>query len=135
MSNDYPRSHRVADYIQRELALLVRNELKDPRVSPMLTISSVEVTRDLSSAKVYYTLLDEAEQQDTQTALVNAAGFLRKSLARIMRTRTVPTLRFYYDDSAARGAHMSSVIADAMASNTTRADDDDLTGTSDAEKL
>lgn len=135
MSNDYPRSHRVADYIQRELALLVRNELKDPRVSPMLTISSVEVTRDLSSARVYYTLLDDSEQQDTQTALVNAAGFLRKSLARVMRTRTVPTLRFYYDDSVARGAHMSSVIADAMASNTTPADDDDLSDLPDAGKI
>lgn len=136
MPNEYPRSHRVADYIQRELSELIRSEVKDPGLSPMLTLSSVEVSRDLSTAKVYYSLLDSNEQAETQQALVRATGFLRRQLAKRMQTRSVPTLRFYHDDSAERGAHMSKLIAEAVASNTTAADErpaDDysLDGTAD----
>ncbi len=119
MPNDYPRSHRVADFIQRELSGLIRTELKDPRISPMLTIASVEVTRDLSVAKVYFSLFDPEERKETQDALARASGFLRRQLARQMNTRSVPQLRFHYDDSAERGAHMSALIADAVATNTT----------------
>ncbi len=119
MPSDYPRSHRVADFIQRELSGLIRNEVKDPRLSPMMTISSVEVSRDLAVAKIYYSVFDTEERDDTQQALDSSAGFLRQKLARQMKTRSVPQLRFYYDDSAERGAHMSALIADAVASNTT----------------
>jgi len=117
--SDYPRSHRVADFIQRELSGLIRNELKDPRLSPMLTIASVEVSRDLAIAKIYFSVFDATEREPSQQALDSASGFLRKLLARQMKTRSVPQLRFYYDDSAEHGAHMSSVIAHAVASNTT----------------
>ncbi len=119
MPSDYPRSHRVADFIQRELSGLIRNEIKDPRLSPMMTIASVEVSRDLAIAKIYYSVFDAEERDDTQQALDSAAGFLRQKLARQMKTRSVPQLRFFYDDSAERGAHMSALIADAVASNTT----------------
>lgn len=119
MPSDYPRSHRVGDFIQRELAGIIARDVKDPRVSKMLTISAVEVSRDLSVAKVYYSLFNAEEQADTQTALVSASGFLRNQLARQMNTRSVPQLRFFFDDSAERGAHMSALIADAVASNTT----------------
>jgi len=105
----------VGDFIQRELAGIITREVKDPRLSPMLTISGVEVSRDLSVAKVYYSLFDAEEQKDTQTALVSASGFLRNQLARQMNTRSVPQLRFFFDDSAERGAHMSALIADAVA--------------------
>ena len=132
MTSDYPRSHRVADFIQREIAGLIRTEIKDPRISPMLTIASVEVSRDLSVAKIYFSLFDPEERKETQAALERASGFLRRQLARQMNTRSVPILRFYYDDSAERGAHMSAVIADAVASNTTA--DDDVTDGDDAQK-
>lgn len=121
-SSDYPRSHRVADHIQRELSELIRTSLRDPRVSPMLTLSSVEVSSDLSSAKIYYTLFDAEEQAETHAALVRATGFLRRQLARQLNTRTVPQLRFYYDDSSARGARMSALIDSAVQSNTTEAE-------------
>ena len=94
----------------------------------MLTVASVEVSRDLSVAKVYYALFDPEERAETQGALERASGFLRRQLARQMNTRSVPQLRFYYDDSAERGAHMSALIADAVATNTTddvEPDDDD----------
>ena len=119
MPSDYPRSHRVADYIQRELSGLIRSELKDPRLSPMMTISSVEVSRDLSMAKIYFSVFDVTERDPTHEALRSSSGFLRRRLARLMRTRTVPELRFHYDDSAEKGAHMSALIADAVSTNTT----------------
>ena len=128
MPSDYPRSHRVADYIQRELSVLIRGELKDPRLSPMMTISSVEVSRDLSVAKVYFSVFDSAEKVPTLEALASASGFLRKQLARRMQTRSVPQLRFYYDDSAEHGAHMSALIADAVSTNTTDNEQGDIIG-------
>lgn len=123
MPNEYPRSHRVADFLQRELAEVIRSELKDPRISPMLTISSVDVTRDLSVAKIYYTVMDSAERLETEAALKRATGFLRRHLAQTLNTRSVPQLRFYYDDSNERGAYMSALIDKAVASNTTRDDE------------
>jgi len=125
MAKANPRQHRIADYIQRELSLLIRNELKDPRVSPMLTLASVEVSSDLSNAKIYYSLFDSEERADTQAALDKAAGFLRRKLAAAMTTRSVPQLRFYYDDSAEQGAKLSALIDDAMATNTTQGDEPD----------
>lgn len=127
MPSDYPRSHRVADFIQRELSVLIRNELKDPRLSPMLTIASVEVSRDLAVAKIFFQVFDKEEREPSQEALNSASGFLRRQLARQMKTRTVPQLRFYYDDSAEKGAEMSALIASAVASNTTVDEQDDGT--------
>lgn len=127
MPNDFPRSHRVADFIQRELAELIRTEIKDPRVSSMVTVSSVEVSRDLGTAKIHYTIMNpqEGEREETQKALKSAAGFLRRKLAPRLNTRSVPELRFYYDDSIERGAHMSALIADAVATNTTDDESED----------
>jgi len=125
-SDDYPRSHRVADFIQRELSGMIRTEIRDPRVSPMLTIASVEVSRDLSVAKVYWSVLDAGEKEETTAALKRASGFLRRRLAQEMQIRSVPELRFHHDDSAERGAHMSALIADAVATNTTSEDTDDI---------
>jgi len=121
MPKDFPRSHRVADFIQRELAELIRTEIKDPRVSSMVTVSSVEVSPDLGTAKVHYTIMnaEPGEREATDKALKNAAGFLRRKLAPRINTRSVPQLRFYYDDSIEHGAHMSALIADAVATNTT----------------
>jgi len=121
MANDFPRSHRVADFIQRELSELIRSEIKDPRVSSMVTVSSVEVSRDLGTAKVHYTIInaEPGEREATDKALKNAAGFLRRKLAPRISTRSVPQLRFYYDDSIEHGAHMSALISDAVATNTT----------------
>ncbi len=132
MPKDFPRSHRVADFIQRELSELIRTEIKDPRVSSMVTVSSVEVSPDLGTAKVHYTIMnaEPGEREATDKALKNASGFLRRKLAPRINTRSVPQLRFYYDDSIERGAHMSALIADAVATNTT---DDERVSTSTSE--
>ncbi len=124
MANDYPRSYRVADHIQRELAQILRFQVKDPRISEMLTISSVNVSRDLSVASVYYTLLDPAEQAQTQEGLERCSGFLRRRLSEGLRMRSVPSIRFFFDDSAERGQHLSALIDKAVQSNTTPPDSD-----------
>lgn len=122
MAKDYPRSYRVADQIQREITLLIRTELKDHRVSPLLTISGVEVSKDLSIAKIFFTVLDEEHRDETSDALKQATGFLRRKLSGRMTMRSVPEIRFMYDHSLEHGAHMSSVIDSAIKSNTTDED-------------
>ena len=122
MANEFPRSYRVADHIQRELAQILRFQVKDPRISDLMTIASVVVSRDLSVAKVYYTLLDAAEQKQTQEGLVQCSGFLRRKLSAGLSMRSVPALKFYFDDSIERGNELSALIDDAVRSNTTDAD-------------
>ena len=120
MAQEYSRTQRVADQIQRELAALIQREVKDPRVG-MATVSAVEVSRDLSHAKVFVTVLNGGEDQQEITesvkALNNASGFLRSQLGRRMKLRIVPTLRFHFDDSLSRGNYLSNLIDQARASD------------------
>ena len=120
MAQEYSRTQRVADQIQRELAALIQREVKDPRVG-MATVSAVEVSRDLSHAKVFVTILNSGEDQQGMTesvkALNNASGFLRSQLGQRMKLRIVPTLRFHFDDSLSRGNYLSNLIDQARASD------------------
>lgn len=108
------RQYRVADQIQRELAQLIRDEVRDPRVSPFATICEVEVTSDLSLARIYISAVDD-ENSETVPVLQKASGFLRKKLASLMKLRHVPELRFILDDTALRAEKISRVINDAVA--------------------
>ena len=109
------RSARIADQIQRELAELIRLELRDPRVR-LVTLTAVELSRDQSHAKVYFTVLgSEAEAKETLEGLQRAAGFLRTNLAHRLSTRTVPDLHFAYDASIERGVRLSRLIDEAVA--------------------
>src|SRR5690606_8924852 len=101
---------RVGEQMQRELAALIREAVKDPRIG-MVTVSGVEVTRDLAHAKVFVTVLGDAEARaGSMAALNSAAGFLRHELGQRMLTRTVPQLRFDYDESIERGSALSALI-------------------------
>src|ERR1700712_3390216 len=106
------RGFRVADQIQRDLGELIR-ELKDPRVG-MITVNSVEVTPDYAHAKVYFSLLigDSAE---SETALNEAAGFLRNGLFKRLSIHTVPTLHFHFDRTTERAAELNAMILQANA--------------------
>lgn len=120
MAKDYPRSRRIADQIQRELSDILRLELKDPRVG-MVTLTDVEVTQDQSLAKVFFTTLGGADRvQDATEGLQHAAGFLRSELARRMRLRTVPQLRFEFDESVERGMRLTRLIEEAVAQDAAR---------------
>jgi ribosome-binding factor A len=115
-----PRSARIADEMQRELAELLRDEVKDPRVGKV-TITHVEVTPDLSHAKVLVTDLAGREHAaETVAALSRTAGFLRTALARRLSLYTVPQLTFVYDDSIETGMELSQLIDRAVAEDRKR---------------
>ncbi len=112
MAKEYARTQRVADYLQRELAALIQREVRDPRLG-MVSVTGVEVSRDLGHAKVYYTVLDADSQDDAgecTEVLNHAAGFLRSALSRDSSMRSVPQLRFYFDASVGRGREMEALI-------------------------
>ncbi len=109
-----PRRARIADQIQRELAELIRLELRDPRVG-LVTLTGVELSGDQSHAKVYFTVLGSpAEAEQALQGLQRAAGFLRSSLAHRLSTRSVPELAFAYDESVERGVRLSRLIDEAV---------------------
>lgn len=112
MARDYPRSRRIAEQVQRDLAGLIRDEVKDPRITGSVTVSEVQVSRDLGHATVYVSVLGaDADAVETSVdALNDARGYLRTLLARGMRTRKVPTLRFHRDTAFDRAAHLSALI-------------------------
>ncbi|MBI3562239.1 MAG: 30S ribosome-binding factor RbfA [Gammaproteobacteria bacterium] len=116
MPKEFDRSRRVAEQIQRELAQLIQLQLKDPRLG-MVTVSAVELSRDFSNAKVFVTVFNQTDNpQQSLQVLQHAAGFLRHALGQALRLRTLPQLHFYYDKSIARGAQLSALIHQAMAS-------------------
>ena len=134
MAEASPRVQRVADQIQRELAMLLQLEVDDPRIG-MVSITGVEVSRDLAHANVYVTVLnsgikdaekgslgsqdalDKREIDENLKALNKAAGYLRSLLAKRLRLRTTPKLQFHYDGSIVRGQQLSSLIDDAIAAD------------------
>ena len=114
MPRDFPRTRRVGEQLQRELATLIRDEISDPRIG-MVSVSAVEVSRDLSHAKVFFsTLGSEAQAQASLEVLQGAAGFLRRLLGQRLKMRSVPQLHFKPDHSLEQGAHLSSLIDSAI---------------------
>lgn len=118
MAKEFSRTSRLGEQLQRELAQLIHVTLKDPRLG-MVTLNQVKVSKDLSYADVYYTVMGAKFEDDetvrTQTAVIlnDAAGFLRTELAKFLRTRTTPQLRFHYDETLARAMHLDSLIKQA----------------------
>jgi len=117
MKRHSQRAQRVADQIQRELADLLVNEVKDPRVG-RVTVTEVDVSPDLSHATVHFTHLAGKEHApEALTALSRTAGFLRSELSRRLNLYSVPQLHFAYDDSIESGMRLSQLIDDAVAAD------------------
>lgn len=115
MPKDSSRPRRVAEQIQRELAELLRLEVKDPRIG-MVTITDVEVTNDYSHAKIYFSLIgDEGRVKEALKGLQSAAGFLRSEISHRMKLRTMPQLHFVHDTSIERGIRLDKLIEAAVA--------------------
>ncbi len=117
MAKEYSRTQRIGDQMQRELAQLIRREVKDPRVG-LVTITAVDVSRDVGHAKVFITVMgaDGGEVVERNLEILrDAAGYLRMLLGKVMKVRSVPQLQFHYDESIARGAHLSALIDRAVA--------------------
>ena len=111
--NGYARIDRVKEQVMRELAELVRTELKDPRAG-FITINDVEVSRDYSHVTVYYTVLNGDRAASAQ-ALEKAKGFLRSELSHRITVFRTPELHFEYDESLERGVNLSQLIDQAAA--------------------
>lgn len=114
MPKDFSRTRRVGEQIQREIAQLVQQEIKDPRLG-LVTISAVKLSRDMSHANIFFTVLNEEQSvEETLKILEGAAGFLRHELAKRMQLRIVPNIHFKYDESIAYGNDLSALINKAM---------------------
>lgn len=124
MPKEYSRSQRVVEQIHRELAEMIRLEVKDPRVG-FITISGVEITPDYAHAKVFFTsMTGEAEVPEILQGLRRASGFLRRELGRRMRIHTIPELHFHYDRSVEEGARLSRLIDDVVRDDAARQGND-----------
>ncbi len=116
MAKEYSRTQRVSQEMQKEIAIILQREIKDPRVG-MATVSAVEVSRDLAYAKVFVTFLNDNEPQQIKTginALQDASGFIRSLLGKAMRLRVVPELTFAYDNSLVEGMRMSNLVSQVV---------------------
>lgn len=109
MPHEYPRRYRVADQLQRELGDLVRT-VKDPRVTGLVTISSVDVSPDLAYAKVFVTVLETETPEETVAGLNRAVGFLRGRLGGRLHLRGIPRLTFEYDPTLDRVDRVEEIL-------------------------
>lgn len=122
MPREFSRSERVSGQLRRELAQMIQREIKDPDVG-FIAVSDVEVTRDLSHAKVYITVFETDKVDSSLKALQRAAGFLRSRLGRELRMRVIPELHFVHDASVETGQHMDRLIEQAVSSDRQSSDE------------
>ncbi|QID17601.1 30S ribosome-binding factor RbfA [Nitrogeniibacter mangrovi] len=125
MPRDFSRAQRVGEQIRRELAELLRLEVKDPRVG-FITLTDVEVSADFAHAKVFFTSMTGQEGLDEiLVGLRRASGFLRRELGRRIRIHQTPELHWHYDASVERGMALSSLIDKAVEEDRARSGDED----------
>ncbi len=116
MAREFKRTDRVAEQLQRELAQIIQMDIKDPRVG-MVTVSAVDISRDLYHATAYVTFMgipdDEESIQQALDILNQTTGFIRNLIGKRVKMRTIPTIKFAFDVSIARGSELSALIRQA----------------------
>ena len=120
MPKEYARSERLASQIQRELASLIQTGLKDPRLG-MPSILEVQVSKDLSHARVYFSVLNADQADGCLEALNHASGFLQREIGKQLKARVTPKLSFIYDDTDIRGRKLSELIDSVVANDKRKA--------------
>jgi len=111
----FSRRDRIAEQIRRELAELIRTEVRDPRIG-MVSLTEVQVSPDYAHAKVFFSTLALRDQlADVQSGLQHASGFLRSELGKRISIHMTPQLHFIFDESLERGAQLSKLINEAVA--------------------
>ncbi len=121
MKKNSRKNFRLNEEIKREMTYIVREEIKDPRIQPMTSVSAVEVAPDLKTCKVYISVLgNEQEQQETMEGLKSAAGYARKCLAQALDLRNTPEIRFILDQSIEHGVEMIKKIDEVNAADAAR---------------
>ncbi len=117
---------RVNNEVMSELSNIIRNEIKDPRISPLTSVVAVEVTPDLKYCKAYISVLgDEKAGKDTIEGLKSAEGFVRRKLASTINLRNTPEVKFILDQSIEYGINMSKLIDEVNATNGTESEEDE----------
>ena len=112
MGREFERTQRVSHFLHEELARLLQSTVRDPRVQEV-NLTGVEVSRDLSHAKVFFTLMNEASSEEcaeVTAVLSKVSGFLRSELAKASTMRTVPRISFRFDESVGRGRDMETLL-------------------------
>lgn len=113
MKKGYARSQRVSDLIQTTLATILQAESQELNIG-LVTVTGVDVAHDLSYAKVFVSVLDDAHAKEVVARLNEHTKNFRYALAQEVKLRIVPELKFVYDDSLVRGSRISSLINDAL---------------------
>ncbi|MDE7367935.1 MAG: 30S ribosome-binding factor RbfA [Lachnospiraceae bacterium] len=125
MRKNSVKNTRINSEVQRELSMIIREDIKDPRIHFMTSVTDVQVAPDLKTCKAYISVMgNEEEQQNTLTGLKSAVGYIRRELARRVNLRNTPEITFILDDSIAYGAEMSKKIADLHVENYTSDEED-----------
>ena len=117
MAKEFGRPQRVSQELQKEIAIILQREIKDPRLGMMTTVSGVEISRDLAYAKVFVTFLNDKDEDSVKEGikvLQDASGYIRSLLGKAMRLRIVPELTFVYDNSLVEGMRMSNLVSNVI---------------------
>lgn len=113
MAAQKARVKRVAEQIKKEVSQILQKEIKDPRFTGFLSVTDVDVSRDLSYAKIYVSIYgSDKEKKLTLKALESALGFIRFEIGKRVRLRHVPEIVFHLDKSLEYGAHISEILKD-----------------------
>ena len=109
------KNTRITGEVQKELSVIIQNEIKDPRIAPMTSVVAVEVAPDLKTCKAYISVLgNEEAAQNTLAGLKSAEGYIRRQLARTVNLRNTPEIRFILDQSIEYGVTMTKLIDDVL---------------------
>lgn len=122
MSKEFSRVDRLSQQMKKEMAVILQREIKDPRLHNMITVSDVEVSRDLSHAKVFVTFLglDQEKVPDNLKILNDASGFVRSLIGKRIQARIVPHIRFAFDESLNEGIRMANLVNNARSEDNRR---------------
>ncbi|WP_153915173.1 30S ribosome-binding factor RbfA [Shewanella sp. TC10] len=123
MAKEFSRTRRIAQQLQQELAMILQRDMKDPRIG-FVTVNDVDVSRDLSFAKVFVTFFEEDQELVDQKieALTAASPYVRTLVASRMKLRVMPELRFVYDSSLVEGMRMSNLVSQVITQDKAKQD-------------
>lgn len=116
MAREFSRADRVAQELQKEVAIILQREVKDPRIG-MVTVSDVEISRDLAYAKIFVTFLFDNDPDAVKRGLeglTKASPYIRSLVGKAMRLRIVPELQFVYDQSLVEGMRMANLVTQTV---------------------
>ncbi|QCI16045.1 30S ribosome-binding factor RbfA [Buchnera aphidicola] len=117
MEKLFNRSARIAQELQKKIAMIIQHSIKDPRINTIITVSEVQVSKDLSHARIFISFLKNDDQLNIKKILIllnKASGYIRKLLCQKMRLRIIPNIIFYYDDSFLKGNKISLILKDLV---------------------